>query len=400
MPLAFASRPRPRLESLDARDVPSATDLGAAADFNAFVFDDMRVFNSDIEGRVAVGDHATIDNYGLGTGLPNSDGTRDDLIAGGDLDFTNGQVYAGNIVYGGAGNLESVGIPNGDERQESDVVDFATIRQDLVDKSALWGAATPNGTTRFRRGSLLLRGTSPETDVFTITADQLAHTRSLTIAAPPGATVLLNVTGADVRGQNFGLHLRGPDAGHILWNFPQAQTLSLSGVGLKGAFLAPAAAFDFNNGEIHGTVIAGLFSGNGQLHIAESEINVVLPKYATLSGEVFVDDPVNGVKDPTDEGFEGADVHLTGTDLLGNRIDLWSLSGANGVFFWGNLNPGNYSVSVIPPQRFETNPQDGIPGTVDGVKKGTAGVNKVTSISLTAGDDGIDYDLPLAPDPN
>jgi choice-of-anchor A domain-containing protein len=397
MPRPFASRPRFRLDRLPGRDVPSATDLGAATDFNAFLFDDLMVSNSDIEGRVAVGDHATLQNYGLGTKLPSSAGTRDDLNTGGDLDFTNGQVYFGNIVHGGAGDLKSVGTPNGTVRQQAGVLDFAAIEQDLTAKSAAWGDLAATGTTKFRYGRLMVRGTDPALNVFTVTSGQLVSANSLTITAPAGATVLLNVPGAHPEGHHFGLRLRGPDAGHILWNFPDAESVEFSGVGLKGSMLAPAAAFAFNNGEIHGTVIADSFTGTGELHIARSQIDIEPQVLGSLRGLVFLDLDQNGVLDVTDEVYDGAEVHLTGTNALGQSIDLVRESGPDGRFFYGDLAAGDYRLHVTPPQKYESNPKPGIPGTIAGTAVGTAVLNGIDDIALGAGADGINFLLVLGP---
>ncbi len=394
------SRPTLRLEALEARDVPSAYDLGDAAAFNAFFFTDMTAFNSDVHGRVAVGNHGTFTNYGIGQDLPNSDGTRDDLITGNDTDYTNGQVFNGNIVYGGVGNLESVGIPNGDERQEQDVVDFASIRQDLTDKSNLWGGEAPNGTTRARRGTIILRGTNAQLDIFRVTAEQLASAKSIIVQAPAGATILINVPGDDVSLQNAGLHLRGPDCSNILWNFYEADTLKLSGIGLEGSILAPTAALDFNNGQIEGTVIADSMTGNGQFHICTSAIKIVIPEYANLSGQVFIDEDANNLKDGNDSGYSGPEVILTGIDSLGRNIRYVVPAGFDGNFNFGRLWPGTYTVRVVAPQRFTLVLENGIPGTVDGATVGTPALLRVTTIALAEGDKAIDYLLPLVPPPN
>lgn len=387
-----------RFEHLERRDNP--TNLGGATPFNAFIFDDMTAFTSDVEGRVAVGDHGSFTSYGIGDKLPNSNGTRDDLITGGDLDYTNGQVFNGNIVYGGTGTLESVGIPNGDERVESGVVDFATIRQDLTDKSALWGGETANGTTRFRYRQLMLRGTHPQLNIFTVSALQLSMAKSITVMAPAGSTVLINVTGDHVTMRNMGVHLRGPDCSTTLWNFPDADDLDISGVGLEGSILAPDADLTFNNGQIEGTVIAENFTGNGELHLCPSAINIVIPEYATLSGNVFVDLEPNGAFDNLDDWFDGAEVQLTGSDSLGRVINRWVLSGPNGAFNFGRLWDGTYNVRVVPPDSMNDVLLNGIPGTVNAAPTGTAAINRVNAITLATGDDGIDYLLPLFPNPN
>jgi choice-of-anchor A domain-containing protein len=397
----FSTRSRQlALESLEARDVPSAYDLGDAAAFNALFFGDMNAFTSDAEGRVAVGGNASLYAYGIGDRLENSNGTRDDLIVGNDLDYTYGQVFNGNIVYGNVGNLDGVGIPNGEDRQEVDVLDFAGLHGDLAAKSALWGAEGPNGYTSLRRGNLNLRGTHAELDIFTVTPDQLAAAKSIHIIAPVGATVLINVPGDSAGIHDLGLHLRGVDGPHILWNFYQADELSISGVGLKGSILAPEAALDFNNGQIAGTVIAGSMHGNGQFNLSESRIHIQFPEMATLIGQVFIDDDGNNAKDPGEQGFDGAEVFLTGRDSLGRRVNKSYMSQNDGQFDFGTLWPGTYAVRVVPPQKYEDSMLLGIPGTVSGAPVGIGEINSVKSIVLAAGDDGIDYLLPFLPPQN
>lgn len=382
--------------NLEARDVPAAYDLGAATDYNLVAFNDINVFNSDIEGRVAVGDDATLQSYGIGTGLPNSNGTRDDLIVGDELQYQWGQVFNGNLVYGTTANLDGVGIPNGTERQEANVFDFAALDAELTAKSTTWGAEAPNGLTNVRYGNIYLRGSHPTLDIFTLTPAQLNGAYSITIKAPSTATILINVPGTNVNIQNLGLHLKGVDCSQILWNFPDATEVNLSGVGLEGSFLAPNANFNFNNGQIEGTVIADSFNGNGELHICTSEIRIEIPEYSSLSGLVAIDLDSNNQYDPTiDDVLDGAAVRLTGIDSLGRRINRFFLTADGGVFNYTNLWPGNYTVTLTPPLKYVDNVELGIPGTVNGLTLGTPGINRVSSISLSAGDDGVNYVLPL-----
>jgi choice-of-anchor A domain-containing protein len=406
-PHTFSPKPVHRhtrlfVQRLEARDVPATYDLGVAADFNAFFFDRMNAFTSDVEGRVAVGGDATFYAYGIGDRLENSHGQRVDLIVGNDLTYTYGQVFYGNIVYGNGAALTGVGIPNGDERQEAGVVDFTAAADALSEMSAVLGEEAPNGGTRFSRGNLNLRGTNLQLDIFTITPEQLAAAHSIYVLTPAGSTVVINVPGDSVSVQNLGLHLRGVDCARLLWNFYEAEELTISGVGLQGSILAPDAALSFNNGQIRGTVIAQSMTGNGQFNLCPSEIQITIPERATLQGLVFVDvDGDNRRGDPAiEEGFDGADVFLTGFDSLGRRINRPYFTQDGGQFNFGDLWPGVYAVRVVPPQKYENSQQLGIPGTVDSVPIGIGVVNQVRSIILGEGQDGIDYLLPLLPTPD
>jgi choice-of-anchor A domain-containing protein len=387
-----------RLETLEARDVP--TNLGAATDFNAFLFGDLDVYTSDIEGRVAAGGNATLYAYGIGDGLPNSNGTRDDLIVQGDLDYTYGQVFNGNIVYGGVGNLVDIGLPNGEDRQEADVVDFAAAKTDLSDKSAAWGVEGANGLTYYRYSTLRLRGSHPTLNIFTVSPGQLAASKTIRITAPAGATVLINVPGSSAAILNAGIHIDGGvDSNHILWNFPDATELNFSGIQFLGNILAPTADITFNNGQAIGTFVANSLTGNGELHFAPSNLTIQFLPPAHLQGNVWIDQDTSNTVNNAEVFYDGADVILKGKDYLGRKVSIPYISQNGGIFDF-NVYPGTYSVRVIPPMTMDEVLGNGVPGTVNGATVGVAAPAAVSSIVLDSGDNGVDYLLPLIPELN
>src|SRR4051794_21634609 len=155
-----ASRRPNRLSvlNLEAREVP-ATGLGVANDFSAFVLHDANLFNSDVEGRVAVGGNAKVAAYAVGDHVANSGGTRDDLIVGGNLDASNGQVFFGNVVYGGAGTIaDNFGHPNGTVRQQAGVIDFAAAETSLDALSDGYAAMPATGSLVNQFGTIILNG--------------------------------------------------------------------------------------------------------------------------------------------------------------------------------------------------------------------------------------------------
>ena len=189
--------------TLEARDVP-ATGLGVANDYSAFILHDASLFNSDVEGRVAVGGNATLTAYGLGNHLANSNGTRDDLVVGGNLDFTNGQVFFGNVVYGGTGHFDMFGHPGGTIRQQAGVINFGQAETDLKALSDNYAGMAATGSLVNQYGTIILNGHAGQ-NVFNVPATTLWNANDLRINAPAGATVIVNVTGH-----------RGPDAVHGL----------------------------------------------------------------------------------------------------------------------------------------------------------------------------------------
>ena len=243
----------------------SAFSLGQASDFNVFVLGNLEQSNVDTEGRMAVGGNATLTDYGVGVKLTNSNGTRNDLIVGGNLTYTRGKVFNGNAVYGGTVNLSLVGIPNGTAFQ-GNPIDFATAGQELLDLSAYLGGLSANGTTNFQYGQVTLNGSGSGLNVFNLLGSDLSAANTFTINADPNATVLVNITGETINFGNFGFFLNGVDKQNVLYNFVDAKNLSSNAVGIQGSLLAPKATYQFDNGNIDGTLIAGSLKGGGESH--------------------------------------------------------------------------------------------------------------------------------------
>lgn len=70
-------------------------------------------------------------------------------------------------------------------------------------------------------GSISVTGSDPNLDVFYVNGSDLASANGLTITAPAGATVLLNINGTTDSLSNFQVKLKGTDDTHVLYNFFQ-----------------------------------------------------------------------------------------------------------------------------------------------------------------------------------
>ncbi|TVQ53967.1 MAG: choice-of-anchor A family protein [Phycisphaerales bacterium] len=242
----------------------SASILGTGGDFNAFIFGDIQYANTDFEGRVAAGGNVTFNNIGIGNQLPNSNGMRDDLIVGGDINWTNGQVFGGNLVHGGSASLTGVGFPGGSTIQASPI-DFSVVQSEAQTASDFWSNLSDTGTVANQFGQLNFSGNSSGLNVFTVDAADLASANGLNMNAPSGSSVLINVTGSSATLQNFGF-LGSWDPNRTLFNFVDATSLTMSGIGVQGSILAPYADVLFQNGQMDGTLIANSLQGSGEFH--------------------------------------------------------------------------------------------------------------------------------------
>jgi len=250
-----------------------AQGLGTAGDYNVFVENTDNQSNSDSEGGVAVGGNATLTNYGVNTdsvtGLPGNAG----LVVGGNIHYTNGEVYYGSADVTGTTTFTDVSIDGGTPLTSSNVTkslppsfSFTTIDTALGSLSSSLATATTNGTITDSYNAITLTGTSTGINVFDLTGTQLASCNGLTIKAPSGSTVIVNVSGTGDQFENFQTTLNGVNNDDVLYNFYQATTLDVSGISVYGSLLAPEANVSFGSGNIDGTLVAYDLSGGGEEH--------------------------------------------------------------------------------------------------------------------------------------
>jgi len=245
--------------------------LGTAGEgFSLFILGDIDHRYTDAWGRVAGGGDVTLTSYGVASHL--SGFTGDALVVGGNLTWSWGQVYSGDVVYGGSDlTLVGVNVLNGVVEQGAPI-DFAAEGAWLGFVSTLWSNLPANGVTDLvtwdqgQTWQITLTGTDPEVNVFTLPGDRLSHANGVTIHAPAGSTVLINISGTENRMQNFGFFLDGVSRDHVLFNFYETQALTLQSVGVQGTVLAPGAAVTHNWAVIEQALIAASLDGSGEVH--------------------------------------------------------------------------------------------------------------------------------------
>lgn len=242
-----------------------ANPLGAAAPYNLVSFGNMTAQNSDVEGKVAVGGNANLQNYSIAFRDPGGNA----FLVGGNVSFTNGSIY-GNLIYGGTASLTNVGFPTGGSAiQGTPPFDFAAAYTFLRQHSTFWAGLTPNGTVTNFFGELRLQGNNSSLNIFNINANALIGINGVNILVPLGSTVLINVSGSVVNFPNVGYAVNSSQANtlfqKVLWNLHQASSVSVNS--LRGSVLAVDAALNGGFGAIEGQVFVGSFSGPTQVNL-------------------------------------------------------------------------------------------------------------------------------------
>lgn len=244
-----------------------ADGLGTADGFTIFTFESYQANNTDCTGRVAVGGPATYNNFGVGSALENSNGSRDDLIVAGNLAWNNGQTFNGNVQVAGPVTMNNVGVPNVSVGEDVEI-DFESAEIELQTISDALYATPANGSVSNNWGQLSMVGTDPDINVFYLSQSDLNPLWGMSIEVPDGSTVLVNVNHHAMQLNNFQPTLTGCDATDVLFNFPIANSVQMNSIGWQGTILAPKASIQFNNGQIDGALVCRSIQGNGESHHA------------------------------------------------------------------------------------------------------------------------------------
>jgi choice-of-anchor A domain-containing protein len=243
-------------------------------DYNLFLQENY-TGGHDVVGKVAAGGNITLTDFAVGTGLSGGD-LANTLVAGGNLTLSRGAVW-GDARYGGTYSANtSVIYPRGHVAQGTPI-DFAARFAALRDLSSQLASMPANGTAaRKSWGGVMLRGTSSSVNVINVDASAFTGATLLSIEAPAGSLVVVNIHGASATFTAFGTTFSGGIDQHgVLYNFVDATSINAHGFGFWGTVLAPSAHVTFNDGSWDGGIYARSLSGNAEGHINPlSEFNL------------------------------------------------------------------------------------------------------------------------------
>ncbi len=259
--------------------------LGPANDYNAFVFGDMTVWNSDSQGRIAVGGNVDVQFYGVGS-LAAPDTYS--IVSGGNVDYVSGSVQNGGIFAGGDVVLDHHTV-NGDVTANGTIsygsgggtvtgtatpaagatspIDFISAYNTLSSTSNALKNMTANGTTYDPSWHAIKFTGTESVNIFDLDGSSLDNAVSMTFDVAADSISIVNVSGTVNDFSGFGINLGGNGkVENILYNFYESTDLTIGNISIQGSILAANAAIDFNSANIDGTLIAGSITGKGQFH--------------------------------------------------------------------------------------------------------------------------------------
>jgi hypothetical protein len=165
------------------------------------------------------------------------------------------------------------------------------------------------------------------------------------------------------------------------------------GFGLPTGFSRTTAAAGTDRSKDSDAGVADGMTGTVTLGLNQqrTDIDAGVWKPAKLSGHVYVDpnqDASHGAG-TDDRALANIRVTLTGTDADGNVVNRFVDTDASGFYEFTNLVPGTYEVTEGTVSDTTLNDAADIAGS----KSGTVTNEKISAITISSGDDAINYDF-------
>jgi choice-of-anchor A domain-containing protein/LPXTG-motif cell wall-anchored protein len=265
--------------------IETSSSISIASSFNLFVFDNLAVQNSDVEGRMAVGGTLKMSNYSVGSKI-NTSSSRGDLVVGGSIYCENGQVFSGNTVIGNNSKIEKYkfnnvcGIMNKGKKSSQPVVVEQYDVKSFFEKSKIefksfskkFKSLKINGNVKIENNYMILSGSSSSMNIFEINANRICNSNSsleklsgIKINVPSKSACIINVCGNNFGFGDYQIDLNGLEAEDVLWNFCGVENAFLCNLSLKGTVFSPETKWILKgNGNIDGSFIAhSINSKNG-----------------------------------------------------------------------------------------------------------------------------------------
>ncbi|MGV7208706.1 choice-of-anchor A family protein [Oxalobacteraceae bacterium A2-2] len=221
---------------------------------------------SDVEGSMLIAGNLTASSYSVNANNKDAFATKGNgyaAIVGGNLNYTNGSINNGNIYVGGK---VTTSIQNTISKGAAPV-SFSTLASTVKADSKALGKLTETGSSIIKDSTMTLSGTGTGVQVFSLTNSELSGISNFNISnIASGSTIVVNVSGTSANFREWGVGLSAFQNYNVVYNFYEANSLSVTGVGLYGTLLAPLASVTGAYGQINGNVIVGDWNSAVQIN--------------------------------------------------------------------------------------------------------------------------------------
>lgn len=241
-------------------------DLGIGG-ANLYSLSNFSASGSDVEGGVLVAGNLNASSYSINEKNKDAYVTHGNtgyaLVVGGNLSYSSGSIKNGNYYVGGTTTTSSVGL-NTATKTTTSPVSFAATSAQLKNTSTSLAKVAATGSSSVAYGGMTLTGGTGNVQVFDLTAAALGSVNNFKFSnLHTNDTLILNISGTNV---NLSGGYGDFSKYNVLYNFYEAQNVTLNGVGLYGSVLAPLATLAGGNGQINGNVVVGSWASNIQVN--------------------------------------------------------------------------------------------------------------------------------------
>ena len=296
----------PRFSLFALAAIAAATPVAAQTltPYDVFVFQNFTMYNTEVNGTLAVGGNADLSKFGVGRFLEREGSYPDySLVVGNGLKTREGSIFSARSYAGGPLDTLYTAFPAGKPLQTTgpSPINFAAESARLTAISNTYAAQTATGTTRLSGGELKFIGSS-DYNVFQVSIDMLqAGTAGYEFVTPKNARNIVNVIGSSSQSafNNTAFYFNCTDvnssascetgsnentptsAAFTLFNF-NSQTYVDFGGPVHGSILAPNADANFGYGDVVGTVVVKNAYANAEFYSNRDFGVTPTPEPATL----------------------------------------------------------------------------------------------------------------------
>jgi choice-of-anchor A domain-containing protein len=324
-------------------------------------------------GSVAVGGAITMTGGSIATGLP-VDATRIDLAGNNNVTMSGVNLARGNYSYANAKTASGVTTAGSVAPLNQSAPWIASAFTTAQTASTFWAAQTMPATSNVTvtdstvaNKTFKFAGTLTSVNVFSISAANLQAAKHIDIDIPKGSLAVVNVTGgssfttagwADVRYVGASAADPADARSGLSWNFVGITSITMSGAGVEGLFLAPSATLTAAGSTLKGSVVVSSMTSAGTIQFAPSKLSCLTPPTTTVLTATTTAPALPATCEPglwifrlTGAPTPPNTVRITWADGSTRDVVVFSTDSSNTSLYrtTANLDKAVIGASMVPP---------------------------------------------------